>query len=929
MAKFYSDSYNTRYRLYFADINGNPKRLDIDQKNWGLQFYDYTLAYSAADTQNRISVNYIDINGNSTFITLVKGTSANITAASGSVIVDELSQPATASNLNIITEDFVSGTAGGIQKIIGTSEPVILKYNTGELFKKTILSSKCTINIYKMFEDEFIKFHEFPENEFKIRIYNGITKSQYWKLNLLCSKTNQQINTIDPVNYWERITAVDGAYLCEGNDADIDANFQKYATNKSKFMDRILYDGGIVENENAILANEIEEYTDSYYQMYWQGYLVADTFKETWQPYPYKIQLVALDMLATTAEMRINPYGFNRLGGAQSQPIDPADKQPNNTFDVIDILGRYFLRQQPTTDITAASTDVNLVGPIGTLYQYFFVQMDGLSTTENISVDFNNYYGFDDRFTYGESAAGEAARKNVVGQNVIFNSQNAIRKGKEVIENLLQYKNARLYQCWGQIVVGLVGTKNGILDDQPSTQNFNDGNTDMMKGLKSDVTNYFSNPAANRSKYFKILRRPSARFGDNSVGGNAQIDYKGFGGTNVAGYMGQPMVKKITRDVKPIKNDFKVEYLAPFKEVSSDVDRGVLNNEIDQIGVNPTFEYNGGNNINNGGMVFNENPKTGRKAYKTTSYFFNLPQDSSGDYIASIQTSERTFNQFGEDQRLRINIGTPKVEVKLDFYVQCNGPVPKARLYYFTDLDTRELITQSDNSRDYFYDQKDRRWEKATRLNYYKLEGDDDYNQWNSITISVEKWDLYNAQPDGIEYLRGRIGFLGLKMMNSTNVNNFEALYIDNMGAKVDYMNPKKVTLRVVNTASPNTKIFKNKQLPLRNINERGDGFDWQKQGTTGNTFSGNLVDTALEQLSLFSIFVPRYEFTIRDNYNNLNMANDLYVDFDNQKDDSLTYIDGLSINLKSSDIKVVAHKGTLNSLNNFSCNTFLESENN
>jgi hypothetical protein len=923
MAKFYSDSYNTRYRLYFADINGNPKRLDIDQKNWGLQFYDYTLNFSAADANVRMSANYIGLDGKSTFITLLRGSSANITAASGTIQVDELSQPATASNFSIITEDFVSGTAGGIQEIIGTKDPVILKYNTGELFKKTILSSKCTINLYKMFDDEFIKFHEFPEKEFKIRIYNGITKSQYWKLNLLCPKTNQQAYTSDPLNYWERVAAVDGEYLCEGTETDIDANFQKFATNKSKFIDRILYDGGIVESEGAILANEINEVTDSYYQMYWQGYLVADTFKETWKPYPYKIQLVALDMLATTAEMRINPYGYNRLGGAQSQPVDPADKQNNQTYDIVDMLGRYFLRQQPTESISSGSTDVNIVGPDDSLYQYFFVQMDGLSTTENISVDFNNYYGFDDRFTYGESAAGEAARKNVIGQNVIFNDSYAVRKGKDVIENLLQYKNARLYQCWGQIVIGLVGTENGILDEQPSTQNFNDGNTDMMKGLKADVTNYFSNPSANRSKYFKIMRRPTARF--SSTGNSGLQNTRGTGGTNVAGYMGQPMVKKIKRDIQPIKNDFKVEYLAPFKEVNSEVDRGVLNNEIGQVAANPTFEYNGGNDKEGGDFVVNENPKTGRRCFKDTSYFFSLPTSSSGNYLYRITTDERTFNSSGQDQRLRLNIGTPKIEVKLDFYVQCNGAHPDARLYYFVDLDSREIRTTPTNERDYFYDQKDRRWEKTTRLNYYELKGADDYNKWNSINIAVDKWDLYNAQPNGLSFLRGRIGFLALRMMSSTNVNNFEALYIDNMGISVDYMNAKKVDLRVINTATPNTKVFKNKQLPLRNINERGDGFDWEKQGTSANVYNGNLVDTALEQLSLFSIFVPRYEFTCRDNYNDFNMANDLYVDFENQKDDSLTYLDGLTINIKSNDIKVIAHKGTLNSLNSNNCSTYVE----
>lgn len=842
MAEFYNDNFNTRYRLYFSDIDGNPKRLDIDQK-------DYT---------------------------------------------------------------------GEIQSIVGTGNPVILKYSSGDILKKFIFGSKCTINLYKQFDDEYVKFHEFPEKEFKIRIYNGITRYQYHKLNILCPNTNLEAHPLanDTNNYAERIAYVEDSYISGVPDEIVDVNFDKYATNKNKFINRVVFDGGAIDNEDAVLANEITEVSDSYYQMYWQGYLVADTFKEEFKPYPTKIQLTAIDMLATIDELLLSPYGYSRTGGAQSYFTDPSDYMANLTYDMGDILSRYFLDGATLTGET----------PINSLYNYIFFEMEGLNgdlIQSNTSTT-RNYYGFDDRFTYNFSAAAKTARTNVVGQQGTMDANYKTKKGKDVVGNLLSYCNARVYQCWGQIYVSPIGSDNGIVDNTPDMQNANTGKLNMMYGLGQDIKNYMSAAESNKTKYHKIAYR---RTGNGTNSGTGGYKY-------VMGYIGEQCVKKVKDNLQPVKNDFKVEYLAPFKQINLEVDRSSLNKSIGQIARNPSMEFRSGYTTQNGQIQEMVNPQSGRKSWNSTSFYIGndynvLPKNSSNQYIPAIRTQQRTFNSTGQDQRLRVQLGKPIIKVRLSYYVDADisgTTVPDLKLYYFVDLDTRESVSQSTTDRDYYYDQNDRRWEKSTRFNFVELKSPTDFNKWGTVNLTIEDWDLYNAQPNGISFMRGEIGVLGCAVKSGTQ-SGFNRVYCDNFDIQLDYLYPTKDNLRNINTATPNTKSIDLKRIPWREINERGGGFDYQRViGSTTNRYTGNLVDNAREILSLYSAFVSRYEFTCRDKYNNFNFSNRLYINFKNHQDDSLSYIDGLTYNVKKNEQKIIAHKGTFNKLDSFSVGTFSDS---
>ena len=95
------------------------------------------------------------------------------------------------------------------------------------------------------------------------------------------------------------------------------------------------------------------------------------------------------------------------------------------------MVARYFLNGM----ISSTSSNPNLVGPSDSLYQYMFLEMEGVNgdTIDTQNYPTQNYYGFDDRFTYNFSQAAKDDRRNCVGQEGIFNESYNVKKGKSVV----------------------------------------------------------------------------------------------------------------------------------------------------------------------------------------------------------------------------------------------------------------------------------------------------------------------------------------------------------------------------------------------------------------------------------------------------------------------------------------------------------------
>jgi hypothetical protein len=77
--------------------------------------------------------------------------------------------------------------------------------------------------------------------------------------------------------------------------------------------------------------------------------------------------------------------------------------------------------------------------------------------------------------------------------------------------------------------------------------------------------------------------------------------------------------------------------------------------------------------------------------------------------------------------------------------------------------------------------------------------------------------------------------------------------------------------------------------------------------------------------LSLYSAYVKRYEFTARPKRNWFAMSNQLYINFDNYKDDAISYVDGIKINVKNNEYKIIAHKGMIQELGQFDTSARVE----
>lgn len=139
-------------------------------------------------------------------------------------------------NLQILKKDYV----GEVKSIVGTENPVIIKYNNDDDFYNPIIGSSCILNIKRTETVEYEEFQAFDEREFKIKINIGTE--------------DVQSDLASPL--WETVES-----LWESAD--------------------ITWGAGTV------------------FTTYWEGFLVLDTHFKSIQSDPYDIQLRAMDNLGT------------------------------------------------------------------------------------------------------------------------------------------------------------------------------------------------------------------------------------------------------------------------------------------------------------------------------------------------------------------------------------------------------------------------------------------------------------------------------------------------------------------------------------------------------------------------------------------------------------------------------------------------------
>ena len=148
--------------------------------------------------------------------------------------------------------------SGDIFPLIGQANPVVIKWEGDDDFYNPIIGSSCELNLFETANTLYDQFYAAGEREYKVRISTG-------------SLDNQDKVWNTESDQWEQAN-----YLWEGS-------------------------GG----------------TGGSSEIYWEGWLQADQYKESLQPFPNPFNLVAYDGLGTLDSFDA-PYSNAADGGYDS-----------------------------------------------------------------------------------------------------------------------------------------------------------------------------------------------------------------------------------------------------------------------------------------------------------------------------------------------------------------------------------------------------------------------------------------------------------------------------------------------------------------------------------------------------------------------------------------------------------------------------------
>jgi hypothetical protein len=247
-------------------------------------------------------------------------------------------------SVQILKKDYT----GDVNSIVGTDNPVIIKYTNDDDFYNPIIGSSCVLNIKTTDTISYDEFTDFDEREYKIRVNVGVE--------------DPQADVNSPL--WELA----------------DTNWE-------------------ATNFNWAAATE--------FQVYWEGFLVSDTFTEAIQSKPFDISLRAIDNLGALdaylvpdGNINTNADGTIKVAAGEQTNIDSA------WFYIHKILS-----------YTGLEFDI-------------FVQNNIRRTVQGQVVNSNN----------------NLFQDILINEFALFNGF-AKKSAKEVLENLLRITNSRVYQA--------------------------------------------------------------------------------------------------------------------------------------------------------------------------------------------------------------------------------------------------------------------------------------------------------------------------------------------------------------------------------------------------------------------------------------------------------------------------------------------------
>jgi surface protein len=151
---------------------------------------------------------------------------------------------------------------GYIYPLIGTGSPASIKWEQDNDFYDPIIASNCEINLIQTDSVTYEEFYDFDEREFLVRLYYSETRVPYWEdENENWEAANQTWDLLgqgyNPADEWQNVNVV------------WDAN-------------NGVWEGGtIVDN----------------YELFWQGFLIQDTYQQKLSAAPFNVSFKAVDGL--------------------------------------------------------------------------------------------------------------------------------------------------------------------------------------------------------------------------------------------------------------------------------------------------------------------------------------------------------------------------------------------------------------------------------------------------------------------------------------------------------------------------------------------------------------------------------------------------------------------------------------------------------
>jgi len=161
---------------------------------------------------------------------------------------------------------------GDVKSLVGTGDPVVIKWDADDDIYSPIIGSTCTINLFQTDNTDYDTFFDADEREYKVVISAAQTVFDIYK---------------------DRVQQ-DGGFV-EAKSC-IDNIITEYYDTESYFNKRVLDDGGVTESLDCI-GEILTVERRNIYTTYWAGWLITDQYTEAMAPNPQPVTLKAIDAL--------------------------------------------------------------------------------------------------------------------------------------------------------------------------------------------------------------------------------------------------------------------------------------------------------------------------------------------------------------------------------------------------------------------------------------------------------------------------------------------------------------------------------------------------------------------------------------------------------------------------------------------------------